>query len=482
MNLVSFGFLCFVLLVVVLYYAMPMKLRPPLLLLLSLAFYLYAGINYIFFLLFTVLSTFYGARLLQGTEKHRKAILATVLTANLAVLAVVKYLPFSMSLLEAALGVELPGLSMIVPLGISFYTLQAMAYIIDVSRGKIQPEKSLWRYGLFMSFFPIIMQGPISRYDQLSQQLSNPHKLEYTNLKFGAQLMLWGYFKKLVIADRAGIAVNQVFNNYADYHGLVIFLVSFLYLLELYADFSGCVDICRGISKMLGIELMDNFRHPFFSVSVQDFWRRWHISLSSWLRDYLYIPLGGNRKGAFRKQLNTLIVFTVSGLWHGAGLNYIFWGALHGIFLIIGSLTRAVRQRFWQAVHVSEDSFGLRLLRIILTWPLVVFAFLFFRANGLSAGLHMAVSMFSGFSLSQLTDGSLLNLGLDMANIIVLLSALLVLLIVSIMQEHCSVRQLIARQRLPIRWGIYLIGLMAVLIFGQYGPGYSSAQFIYMNF
>jgi D-alanyl-lipoteichoic acid acyltransferase DltB (MBOAT superfamily) len=387
-----------------------------------------------------------------------------------------------MSLLESVLGVELPSISMIVPLGIYVYTLQSISYIVDVYRGKIQAETRLWRYGLFMSFFPIIMQGPISRYDQLAHQLSTPHSLEYTNLKFGAQLILWGYFKKLVIADRAGIVVNQVFNNPSDYYGLVVFLVSCLYLLELYADFSGCVDICRGISKMLGIELMDNFRHPFFSTSVQDFWRRWHISLSSWLRDYLYIPLGGNRKGNVRKQINTLIVFTVSGLWHGAGLNYIFWGALHGIFLVIGSLTRSIRQRFWQAVHVSEDSFGLRLLRIIATWLLVVFAFLFFRANGLSAGLHMAYSMFSGFSFSQFTDGSLLNLGLDMANIIVLLSALLVLLIVSIIQEHCSVRQLIARQKLPIRWGIYLVGLMVVLIFGQYGPGYSSAQFIYMNF
>jgi D-alanyl-lipoteichoic acid acyltransferase DltB (MBOAT superfamily) len=233
---------------------------------------------------------------------------------------------------------------------------------------------------------------------------------------------------------------------------------------------------------MLVIELMDNFRHPFFSVSVQDFWRRWHISLSSWFKDYLYIPLGGNRKGAVRKQLNTLIVFTLSGLWHGAGLNYIFWGALHGIFLIIGSLTRAIRQRFWQALHVPEDSFALRVLRIVATWLILPVTFLFFRANGLSAGLHMTYSMFSGFSLSQLTDGSFLNLGLDAANLIVLLLALLVLFVVSIIQEHCSIRQLIARQRLPIRWCIYLVGLMVVLIFGQYGPGYSSAQFIYMNF
>jgi D-alanyl-lipoteichoic acid acyltransferase DltB (MBOAT superfamily) len=482
MNLVSLGFLCFIFMVVVLYYALPMKLRPWLLLLLSLAFYLYAGVNYIFFLLFTVLSTYFGAKLIQRFEKQRRTILYLVVIINLAVLATVKYLPYSMSLLESVLGIELPSVSMIVPLGISFYTLQSISYIVDVYQGKIQAETRLWRYGLFMSFFPIIMQGPISRYDQLAHQLSTPHSLEYTNLKFGAQLILWGYFKKLVIADRAGIVVNQVFNNPSDYYGLVVFLVSCLYLLELYADFSGCVDICRGISKMLGIELMDNFRHPFFSTSVQDFWRRWHISLSSWLRDYLYIPLGGNRKGSVRKQINTLIVFTVSGLWHGAGLNYIFWGALHGIFLVIGSLTKSIRQRFWQAVHVSEDSFGLRLLRIIVTWLLVVFAFLFFRANGLSAGLHMAYSMFSGFSFNQFTDESLLNLGLDMANIIVLLSALLVLLIVSIIQEHCSVRQLIARQKLPIRWCIYLVGLMVVLIFGQYGPGYSSAQFIYMNF
>ncbi len=263
MNIISLGFLAFVLLTAAVYYLLPLKLRPFWLLAASLFFYIYADIRYLLFLLASILSCYAGARAIQGRAGGKKLIFLLVLLFNLGLLACVKFLPYSLNLLGLVLGRELPQPRLLVPLGISFYTLQALSYLIDVYRGELRCERSLWKFALYMSFFPIIMQGPICRYSQLSPQLSNPHRLDYRQLKFGAQLMLWGFFKKLVIADRAGLLVNQVFDNYEAYAGLSVFLAMCLYTFQLYADFSGCVDISRGVSGMLGISLPDNFRRSF---------------------------------------------------------------------------------------------------------------------------------------------------------------------------------------------------------------------------
>ncbi len=482
MNIISVGFLAFVLLVTAVYYLLPLKLRPCWLLAASLLFYIYADIRYLLFLGASILSCYAGALAIQGRVRGRKLIFLLVLLFNLGLLACVKFLPYSLNVLGLLLGRELPQPRFLVPLGISFYTLQALSYLIDVYRGEAQGERSLWKFTLYMSFFPIIMQGPICRYSQLSPQLSSPHRLDYRQLKFGAQLMLWGFFKKLVIADRAGLLVNQVFDNYEAYAGLSVFVAMCLYTLQLYADFSGCVDISRGVSGMLGISLPDNFRRPLFSQSIQEFWRRWHISLSSWFRDYVYIPLGGNRKGPARKYLNIMVVFALSGLWHGVGINYLFWGLLHGGYQVLGGLSRRPKAALLRRLGVAQDSRALVLLRRLLCFLLVSFAFLFFRAPGLRAGMHMASAMLLGSWLPQLSGGALLNLGLDGADLLVLALALAILLAVSIIQERQSLRELISRQRLPLRWTLYLLCLFAVLIFGIYGPGYDSAQFIYMNF
>lgn len=469
MDLVSLGFLLFAAVTVVVYYALPLRLRPAWLLMASVFFYLSAGFRCGLFLFLSILSC-YAAALLIPRTKHKKPLLFVVLALNLGLMAALKLLPWLM-----AQAVESGRLRLLYPLGLSFYSLQAAGYVIDVYRGKIEPEQKLWRFALFMSFFPIVSQGPISRYDQLSPQLREGHVIDAENLSRGAQLALWGYFKKLVVADRAGLLVDLVYDTPGQYAGFAVCVAATLYTLQLYADFSGCVDICRGIARMLGIKVIENFRRPLFSQSIAEFWRRWHISLGAFLRDYLYFPLGGSRKGKTRKALNTLAVFAVSGLWHGAGLNFLFWGLFNGICIVLGGATLRVRDAFWRRLGAKKPP---RFLRQLGCFFLVVLGFHFFRAPGLSAGVRMALDALRPF------DGCLLEL-LDWKDALVLALGLGLMLLVSVLEERMEtgcLRDRIAGLRLPLRWALWLGLLMIVLIFGVYGPGYDKAQFIYMGF
>ena len=462
MDLVSLGFLLFTAVTVGMYYALPVRLRPMWLLAASVFFYLCADLRCGLFLLMSILSC-YSAALYIPKTRRRKALLFAALVLNLGLMAALKLLPWLM-----AQAVEEGRLRLLYPLGLSFYSLQAAGYVIDVYRGRIEPEKSLWRFALFMSFFPIVSQGPISRYEQLSPQLCEGHAIDAGNLAYGAQLALWGYFKKLVLVD-------LVYDTPGQYAGLAVCVAATLYTLQLYADFSGCVDICRGVARMLGIEIAENFRRPLFSASIAEFWRRWHISLGAWLRDYLYFPLGGSRKGKLRKALNTLAVFAVSGLWHGAGLNFLFWGLFNGFCIVLGGATLGARDAFWQKCGAKKPP---RFLRQLGCFFLVVLGFHFFRAQGLAVGLHMALDAAHRF------DGSLLTL-LDAKDTAVLVSGLGLMLLVSALEEGMErgcLRDRIAALKLPLRWALWLGLLLTVLVFGVYGPGYDKAQFIYMGF
>ena len=471
MSFISFEFLIFVAGLTALYYLVPMSLRAPLLLLASALFYAMADLRFLIFLGLSILSCFAAGLAMEKRPERKKLWLYLATGLNLGLLLWLKYLPFAGDILARLTGIELNLPAFLLPLGISFYTLQAIGYLIDVYRGDIAPERKLWRFALFMGYFPIIVQGPISRYGQLAPQLFEPKRFDFERIKSGLQLMLWGFFKKLVIADRAAMLVDQVFNNYPDYAGLAVFAAMCLYLVQLYNDFSGCVDICRGCAELVGVSLMDNFRRPLLSRSIQEYWRRWHISLSSWLRDYVYIPLGGSRRGKLRRHINVCLVFTLSGLWHGAGLNYIFWGAMHGLFMVAEALGEKLLRRLPGPI------------RQLGCFLLVAWAYIFFRAPGLRAGLVMTLKMLRGPWLSQLTDGTLLNLGLELPQLIVLGVALLLLLAVSLMQEYRgSVRGRVDALPRALSWSIWLALTMAVLIFGIYGPGYSSAAFIYMGF
>lgn len=289
-------------------------------------------------------------------------------------------------------------LGIVVPLGISFYTLSVIGYLIDVYRMKYAPSRNFLKFLLFVCYFPHILQGPIARYNQLSQQFEEYHAFDYNRVTMGLQLMVWGYIKKMIIADRAAIFVDSVYGQYQLADGMILLIASVLYSIQIYADFSGCVDIASGVSKVLGIDLICNFRQPYLAESINDFWKRWHISLSSWFRDYLYIPLGGNRKGIWRRWLNVLIVFVVSGFWHGVGINYIVWGLLHGIYQVIGYLLLPVRKKTAQILHFSEKTSAGRALHILATFLLVNFAWIYFRVSSIGDANIIIKNIITDFS------------------------------------------------------------------------------------
>ncbi len=483
MSILSVYFLLFLLLLTIIYYIVPNKVKPFVILAGNIYFYLQFDLRYSIFLLFSILTVYFGALFIERSKtlKIKKFILGTVLSLNIGLLFFVKFVPYILTKLQTLYTYDPSNIvnSIIVPVGIAFYTLQLSGYIIDVYRGKYKADKNFIKFASFSTFFPLMLQGPISRYDQLAGQLYNKSKLTdiYHNYTYGAQLMLWGFFKKLVIADRAALLVNEVFDNFTSYSGFTVVIAILLYTIQIYTDFSGCVDICRGAAKLFCIDIIENFKQPYFSKSIQDFWRRWHISLSSWFRDYLYIPLGGNRKGIVRKYINLLIVFFVSGLWHGVGIHYIVWGIMQGVFQIAGALTLPFKEKLSVRFKIDRSKGFSLLMQRLITFVLINLSWLVFRAKSTKAALSMLGSIFTfapiGNSLPQLT----------IPDLIILAVALTIMFVTSYYKEkgHC-IRDILAKTYLPLRWCIFLLGFAIVLIFGIYGPGYSDASFIYMNF
>ena len=368
MTLTSLSFYLLVLALLVLYYLVPKRFQWVVLLIGSYAFYAFVCLRYMGFIVITTLTTYFGARGMDAMTAHmeqtvaahkqdwereerkaykkrcksrRKALMIAILLLNFGILAVLKYYNFfaeSMETLFASVGltVSLGHIGLLLPLGISFYTFQSMGYVLDVYREKVPAERNVGKLALFVSFFPQIIQGPIGVYDQLAHQLYAEHRYSFDNIRYGAELILWGFFKKLVIADRAVGMIHTVAGAYTDYAGTYVLLAALVYALQLYADFSGGIDISRGVAQMFGITMGENFRRPYFSRTLTEYWHRWHISLSSWLRDYIYIPLGG--KGKRRQHINLMATMTIGGLWHGAAWQYVVFGLLHGIILCMERL------------------------------------------------------------------------------------------------------------------------------------------------
>ena len=476
MSVISLSFMAFTAVVFLGYFILPMKVRPYWLLLTSLYFYGCFGWDGFILLTLSVVTTFAAAHIVTKLKRNgaKKLVLTLTVILNAGILTAVKYLNYSLSLLGRIIELPVKEVSLIVSLGIAFYTMQAISYLVDVYRGKYPPARNFFKYFCYMTYFPIIMQGPISRYDQLADQLFTPHRFSFDRMKSGLSLTLWGLFKKMVI-DHAALLVNEVFGNYTEYAGLEIVTAALMYTVQIYTDFSGCVDISRGISEVLGIKLIENFKHPYFATSIKDFWRRWHIALSSWFKDYIYIPLGGSRKGTFRKYLNLTVVFFVSGLWHGVGVHYIAWGLLQAFYQIVGELTSGIRNKFYDFCRVDRQSFSFKLGQQLTTFVLVNISWIFFRADGLTAAFRMLRSCFS-FRVS------FLNMGLDAKDWNVMIVSIAVLLIVSLMQERFSVREKLEKQNFIFRYAVYLAAVTVILIFGMYGPGYNASQFIYMQF
>jgi D-alanyl-lipoteichoic acid acyltransferase DltB (MBOAT superfamily) len=428
------------------------------------------------FLLFTACTTYCYGRFFSESGKWLVGIIAV----NVGILFVLKTAASGLGIVSR-LGID--RLRILLPVGISFYTLQSIAYMADVHKGRIEPQKNFFKYLLFITFFPQILQGPIPRYEELGIQLYKGHAFEEEKVRKGLYLILWGFFQKLVIADRCNLVVNEIFSNYTAYDGLYFWIAGILYSLQLYTDFAGCVAIAAGTAETLGIQLAQNFKQPYFAVSIKDFWRRWHISLSSFLKDYVYIPLGGNRKGKVQKWLNLMLTFLVSGIWHGIGTHYIVWGLLHGFYQVMGEVLMPLKNGLRKLTGMEKDGFAHRLFCRLFTCFLVMVAWIFFRAESTSKAIYMVSHLFHKWNPWILVSGQIYTLGLKEEEWLLLILCVIFLIIIGVLHEKgIAIRDAFLKQPLIFRWIVLFAGLFLILIMGIYGPGYDSAQFIYGGF
>lgn len=474
MGFTSLKFIIFLAIIATLYYIGPIQYQKYLLLSASLCFYYTFGYKAFILILVSTLIAFLGARVIESAtvNRYRKVTLILFVALEIGLLVSLKYLGFIRE-----------RLSLVVPVGISFYTLSIVGYLIDVYRSKYAAEKSIIHFMLHVMYFPHILQGPIARYDSLSKQFGESIKPNYQAMTFGMQLMIWGYIKKLVVADRVGIFVDAVYSNVYIQEGTILFIASIMYTIQLYMDFSGCVDIARGISEIFGIHLTQNFRQPYLSSSINDFWRRWHISLSSWFRDYVYIPLGGNRKGSTRRWINLLVVFSISGLWHGVGTNFAIWGLIHGSYQMIGAALRPIREKVYHFFAFRKERKAFHYMQVGATFFLVNEAWIFFRVADLGQALYVFRESIFRITPWTITDGSLLQFGISAQQWRIALVFIVVSMIVDVLHEKgVDIREAISEQHIIVRWGIYLAALFSILLWGVYGIGYDAQSFIYMNF
>ena len=496
----SGDFLLFFPVVVLVYFVIPQRVKYLWLLGASYYFYMSWNPRYAVLILFSTATTWAGAlaisavgRKFDGNGKTlKKWCVAGCIVLNLGILFAFKYYGFAAANLEGLLGlfhisVKMPVFDVLLPVGISFYTFQALGYVFDVYRGEITAEKNFLRYALFLSFFPQLVAGPIERSKNLMSQIYEPHSFDLQRVKDGLLLMCWGFFQKVVIADRIAILVTEVYDNFTVYSGLQIFLATVLFAFQIYCDFGGYSDIAVGAARVMGFSLTKNFKSPYYAVTVSEFWRNWHISLTTWFRDYVYIPLGGNRCGRLKKYRNLLLTFAVSGLWHGAGWNYVIWGGLNGLYQVAGDLTRPFRVRCQKRLHVRTDCGSYHLFQGIVTFMLVDFAWFFFRAGDVKAAIQMIrhglanIGILSLFSPSTLSGINTMNL--PEKDFFVMLGSLIVLMLVDYWKrQKVDLKGILMRQNIWFRWLVWYGLIFAVLIFGVYGPEYDASAFIYFQF
>ncbi len=440
MNFVSFAFLIFLFIVVLLYYVIPHKYRWIVLLIASLVFYGWWNYKLLYLIIGTTLISYSMAIGISKakTEKIKKLFLSIAIISSLSVLLVFKYLNFfldSVIKLINLMGASADEivLSLILPIGISFYTFQTLSYVVDVYRGDIAPEYHLGYYALFVMFFPQLVAGPIERPSHLIPQLKQEHKFSMGNLSNGALIAIVGYFKKVVVADSIAIYVNTIYNNPANATGFQIGIATVLFAFQIYCDFSGYTDIAIGCAKMLGVDLIDNFNKPYLAESIKDFWARWHISLTTWFRDYLYIPLGGNRVSKWRFYLNVAIVFIVSGLWHGANWTFLLWGVLHAIYRIVSLLTKDLRSKVKDKLRIEDTNQAYIAWKKIFTFILVCIAWICFRANSVGDLGILFKNLFANWNFSVgYFDQSLSDMGL---NILSMLSVTISIFAIPVMNK-----------------------------------------------
>lgn len=481
----SLPFLIFFPCVFVLYYALPFRLRKYMLLIASYYFYMCWKPEFIVLILFSTLVDYFCGLGMVRYPGRKRWLLATSLVMNLGLLFFFKYLNFFGETLTAlcravSIPFSAPALNIILPVGISFYTFQTLSYTLDVYKGRLKPERDFVTFALFVSFFPQLVAGPIEKASNLLPQLKEEHRFTYENASWGAKLMAWGFFKKMVVADQLAILiVDPVYQNLGSYEGGILVLATCAFAFQIYCDFGGYSDIARGCARMMGIRLMENFRRPYFAVSVTDFWRRWHISLTSWFREYIYIPLGGNRRGAAKKCLFVWITFTLSGLWHGAEWSFVLWGVLYALLMDLEFLLGVGKPRKRHpAVHM---------LQCLITFLIVCFLWVFFRAANIGEALYVLRHSLWGIGSPVLycrtaVDQLFTALGLGMEEIVMLLGTLLLLFLFDLADERRDAIAMVSSWPAAVRWACYLGLVMIVLVFGVYGPRYDVRAFAYFDF
>jgi D-alanyl-lipoteichoic acid acyltransferase DltB (MBOAT superfamily) len=474
----SIEFLIFFPLVVALYFFISHRYRWILLLGASCYFYMVFVPVYILILGFTIVIDYFAGRLLESTQgRTRKIWLIASIIANVGVLAFFKYYNFlndNLTTLLKGIAVQnpIPYLSIMLPIGLSFHTFQAMSYTIEVYRGHQKAERHFGIYALYVMFFPQLVAGPIERPQNMLHQFHERHYFDYQRIAEGIKHIIWGLFKKVVIADRLSEYVNIVYNNPTDFQGQHLLLATIFFSFQIYCDFSGYSEIAIGTAKILGYNLMVNFRRPYLSQSIHEFWGRWHISLSSWFRDYLYISLGGNRVSKPRHYFNLFFTFLISGLWHGANWTFVIWGALHGFYLVFAKLTSPLRERINKFTGISKIPIVSKLSQMLITYALATFAWVFFRAGSLPNALYIIKNMFIWGPVDNL------NLFTFRADMYISIILIVLLMAIEWIEEKYQIFLALKVSPVYVRWTVYTTAIVSMIVLGVW----KSADFIYFQF
>lgn len=501
--------------VILAYQVMPQKFRWAVLLIADYVFFWMISGKLIIYLLFATIMTHYIGIWLENvaqnhegsakelTAKKRK-VLAFGILVNLAILIVLKYFNFfaeNITGLLNALSFNVPfkRINFLIPIGISYYTLQTISYMTDVYRGTLKAEKNIIKIALYLSFFPQIMEGPISRYHETADALYEGRRITFTNLKFGYQRIVWGLFKKIVVADRLAAVVNMVYSNYTNYDGSIIAWAIICYTFQLYLEFSGCMDIIMGSGQIFGIKLPENFRQPFFAKDASDFWHRWHITLGTWFKDYIFYPvslakpvknLAKKVKNRFGRNVSKFVapffallcVWSCNGLWHGPYWTFIFYGMYYFVLIFIENIIEEPVAKLTKKLHINRDGKGYRVFRFVKLFIIVNIGEMFFRADTVQTGFYMIKEMVTNFHISAVFN-SMYSLGLDKYDVTLALVGLIVVFVIDLIHEfNISIRENIAGWVLPIRWILWWTLIFCVIVFGAYGVGYSTVDMIYAGY
>ncbi len=527
MSYQSLDFICFSALVLFFYYIAGKKCQRFVLLAANIAFFAISGVKYLPFIAVTTAVTFFAGmkigyiynkadeklsavkemsekKVIRANAKSKaKKVLIFSLIIAVGLLAVCKYTSFALKNINKVFSLfdvrQIPMFKMILPIGISFYTFMAISYVLDIYWKRYKFEKNFITYAVYLTYFPHVVQGPIDRFNEFKQQIENGISFNSENLAFGSQLAIWGFFKKLVIADRLGVFVDAVFKDWKHQDGLFIILSLLVYSIQIYCDFSGCIDIVTGISEMFGIKMRENFNHPYFSKNMAEFWRRWHISLQEWFKDYIYYPVSVS---AFNKKIKKnlkaknkaraselfatcfpiLIVWLVTGIWHGANWSFVVWGLFHAFLLISGKIFEPTFTKINNRLHIKTESSEWKLWQMVRTYLLCCVGRIFFRADGITHALRLIKRMLLHTTFSSFWAYKPDSFGLKYSDINIMIVSVLVLLIVDILQEKMPLRKTLSEKNTVLRWAVIFTGLFAVLVFGVYGPGYDASSFIYEQF